>query len=305
MTEATDSYSVFMEQRRENRLHFARKVLYPVVRVRTKKAGGSGTVVWSREVGGDYKTFVLTNHHVVSDLIKVEDKYNPLLKRKIPTETRGTAEVEFFRYYRVSRIEGAYSVKADVVAYDEKQDIALLELRMASQAEHVALLPPPEREKDIMLYDQVVAVGATLGHEPLITDGHINFLDDEMDEHEYWLSSAPIHFGSSGGAVFLSDTLEFMGMPSRVAVASLGWSADVATHLAYFIPVFRVFKWLDDQFYTFIFSDEFTYEGCEKERKQTQEEKSRLIDVQEARRTEVGVSNTNKYYSSQLPELPD
>lgn len=298
MTDANEAnnYGTLMEQRREQRLFFARRVLYPVVRVRAKKAGGSGTVVWSRRVGADYRTFVLTNHHVVADSIKVEEKYNPLLKRKMPTETRSTVDAEFFRYYRVSRIEGTYSVKADIVAYDEKQDIALLELRTAREADDVAILPPPEREEDIMLYDEVVAVGATLGHEPLITDGHINFLDDEMDDHEYWLSTAPIMFGNSGGAVFLSDTLEFIGIPSRVAVAQIGWSVDVATHLGFFIPFSRIYKWLDEQYYTFIFSDKATYEGCQEERERMQEEKTRLLDVQEAQRLNQGPSSTSRYY---------
>ena len=85
-------------------------VLYPVVRVRSKKSGGSGTVIWSDLVDDEYHTFVLTNHHVIKDLITVEDKYNPFVQRHIPTETRGTAHVERFRYQRGSRIEGTFSV---------------------------------------------------------------------------------------------------------------------------------------------------------------------------------------------------
>ena len=43
------------------------RILYPVVRVRTGSAGGSGTVIMSQadpENEGEFQTFVLTNHHV-------------------------------------------------------------------------------------------------------------------------------------------------------------------------------------------------------------------------------------------------
>ena len=60
------------------------KFLKPCVRVRSQKAGGSGTILFSKEgEDGEYSTYVLTNHHVVEDLIKVEKRWSALLKRDV------------------------------------------------------------------------------------------------------------------------------------------------------------------------------------------------------------------------------
>ena len=50
------------------------QMFYPTVRVRAKNAGGSGTVVYSKKHNNEVHTYVVTNHHVVSDCIKVVKK---------------------------------------------------------------------------------------------------------------------------------------------------------------------------------------------------------------------------------------
>jgi hypothetical protein len=275
-----------------------KECLYPTVRVRTKKAGGSGTVLWSQEVDDEFVTFVLTNHHVIADVINVGEKYDPLVGRKIPRETRGTVTVEFFKYKYGSRNVGTYSVEADVVAYEDEQDVALLKLRDIEQAEYVARLPPDERTKEIQLLDEVYAVGASLGHPPLMTSGRINYMDDEIDEYEYWLTDAEVSFGSSGGSVYLKDTHEFIGVPSRVAVTLVGFGTSPVDHMAWFIPFWRVYKWLEEQYYHFIFGDSATYKQCEEARKQAKEEQQRLVDVYEAQKQKVSVRHTNRYFDA-------
>jgi S1-C subfamily serine protease len=256
--------------------------LYPTVRVRAKSAGGSGTVLWSKEVNGEYVTFVLTNHHVIKSLINVEKKYRPDLKRELPVETRGTAQVEFFQYRDGSRNDRTYSVKADIVAYEEDQDLALLQVRSVQKAEYIAKLAPRGKEVEIQLFDKVYAVGAAMGHPPIATVGHITHMDDEIEDFEYWMTTAQIIFGNSGGAVFLAETLEFIGVPSRVAVANIGWSSSAITHMGYFIPFWRIYDWLEDNYYQFIFDSDVDYEWCEEEREKVQEAKQRWIDIQVA-----------------------
>lgn len=262
------------------------EVLYPVVRVRTKQAGGSGTVLWSEKVDGEFVTFVLTNQHVIDSAVTVKKKWNPFLGREMKTETRSTVSVEFFRYKHGSRNVGTYSVDADIMAYEEDQDLALLRLRNVERAEFIAMLPPVGKEAEIQIFDQVYAVGAALGHPPIATSGKICYMDDEMDDFEYWLSDAQIIFGNSGGAVFLADSHEFIGVPSRLAVAQIGWSADPVSHMGFFIPFWRIYDWLEDEFYHFIFDREITYEWCENERERAQEERRRLIDVHLAQDSE-------------------
>lgn len=262
-----------------SKTEFLKSVLYPVVRVRAKKAAGSGTVVFSQEVGGDGETYILTNHHVIESLIKVDKKYDSFLKRNLPKESRGTATVEFFSYQDNSRLEGTLSVQADIVAYSESHDLALLKLRSTALKEFVANLPLLSFEKDLDLADAVVAVGAALGHAPVITRGHITFMDDEIEDLPFWMSDAPIIFGNSGGAIFAQDSLQWVGVPSRISITQVGWSIAPISHLGFFIPFTRVYEWLEEEYYEFIFDPELSAEACHEARTHAQEEMSRMIDV--------------------------
>lgn len=273
-----------------------KECLYPTTRVRTAKAGGSGTVLWSEEVDGEYITYVLTNHHVVAGAITVKKKYNPFLERDMKTETRGTVTVEFFRYKWGTWPIGTTSINADIVAYDEDEDLALLQLRNIDEVEFVAKLPPRDRGKEVQVLDRVWAVGAALGEDPVMTEGLINNMSREIDEKRFILSSAPIIFGNSGGSVYLQDTHEFFGVPSRIAVSQVGFSADPITFLGYFIPLERVYDWLENVYYHFIFDNSVTYEQCERARKRAKDEQQRLVDVQIAQETESQPASTSQYY---------
>ena len=66
------------------------QMFYPTVRVRAQKAGGSGTVVYSKQHDGEYHTYVITNHHVVSNCIHLEKKWDPVIKRKVDKEVLDT-----------------------------------------------------------------------------------------------------------------------------------------------------------------------------------------------------------------------
>ena len=95
------------------------EMFYPTVRVRTGKAGGSGTVVYSKKQGDEAFTYVITNHHVVADNIVVSKKWDPVLKKKIDTETLDTVQVEYFRYNNYSHCIGSFAIDADIIAYSE------------------------------------------------------------------------------------------------------------------------------------------------------------------------------------------
>ena len=64
------------------------QMFYPTVRVRTKRAGGSGTVVYSEKYNDEVYTYVITNHHVVADSVKVEKKWDSVLKRKVDSQLK-------------------------------------------------------------------------------------------------------------------------------------------------------------------------------------------------------------------------
>ena len=254
------------------------QMFYPTVRVRTKKAGGSGTVVYSEKYNDEVYTYVITNHHVVADSVKVEKKWDSVLKRKVDKEILDTVFVEFFRYNNYSHTVGSFAVEADIVAYSEVdggQDWALLRVRdKENKADWVANMFQLKELENIHIFDEVYAVGASLGHPPVASDGHISYMDDEIDHYKYWMSSAPTIFGNSGGAVYRwnddNKQYEYIGIPSRISIQPMGFSADAITHMGYFIPIDRIYNLLEENDYQFIYDDKVSIEDCEKARKEKQ-----------------------------------
>ena len=254
------------------------QMFYPTVRVRTKKAGGSGTVVYSKKHGEEVHTYVITNHHVIADSVKIEKKWDSVLKRKTDKEKLDTVFVEFFRYNNYSHTVGSFAVEADIVAYSEVeggQDWALLRVRdKENTADWVANLFPLDDLDNVHIFDETYAVGASLGHPPVASNGMITYMDDEIDSYKYWMSSAPTIFGNSGGAVYRwSDNrkqYEYIGVPSRISIQPMGFSADAITHMGYFIPIERVYKLLEENDYQFIYDEKVTIEDCQKARDKKQ-----------------------------------
>ena len=254
------------------------QMFYPTVRVRTKKAGGSGTVVYSKKHGEEVHTYVITNHHVIADSVKIEKKWDSVLKRKTDKEKLDTVFVEFFRYNNYSHTVGSFAVEADIVAYSEVeggQDWALLRVRdKENTADWVANLFPLDDLDNVHIFDETYAVGASLGHPPVASNGMITYMDDEIDSYKYWMSSAPTIFGNSGGAVYRwSDSrkqYEYIGVPSRISIQPMGFSADAITHMGYFIPIERVYKLLEENDYQFIYDESKSIEDCNKARDKKQ-----------------------------------
>lgn len=165
------------------------EMFYPTVRVRAKNAGGSGTVVYSEKHGEEVYTYVITNHHVVSNCIHVTKKWNSVLKRKVDTETLDTVYVEYFRYNNYSHCIGSFAVEADIVAYSEVdggQDWALLRVRdKESTCDWVANMFPLTSLDTVHIFDECYAVGASLGHPPIASKGMITYMDDEIEHFKY------------------------------------------------------------------------------------------------------------------------
>ena len=254
------------------------EMFYPTVRVRSKQSGGSGTVVYSKKHDGEVHTYIITNHHVVEKCIDVEKKWNPTFKRKVDTEKLDTVNVEFFRYNNYSHCVGSFAMEADIVAYSEVdggQDWALLRIRDRENLnDHVAKIFPVKEIDSVHIFDSCYAVGASLGHPPIASEGHISYMDDEIDHYKYWMSSAQTIFGNSGGAVYRwshkRKSYEYIGVPSRISIQPMGFSADAITHMGYFIPIDRICNLLDENDYQFIYDDTYTIEECRKERKKKQ-----------------------------------
>jgi len=249
------------------------QILYPTVRVRSKNAGGSGTMLFSgKNQIGEFESYVLTNHHVIESSIEVKKQWDSLHGRDIKKEFKSQVQVELFKYKYLSRMVGSTTIDADIVAYDAPMDLALLKLRTIDEIKSVANKFPHEKIKDIKVFDEVIACGAALGAPPLPTRGHISNLDIEIDNYLYGMSTALTIYGNSGGSVYRwskeRERWEFIGVPSRIQVIFQGFSSQAITHMGYFIKLETIHKFLDDWCYQFIYNPDYTIEQCNKLREE-------------------------------------
>ncbi len=257
---------------------FHEKMLYPIVLVTAEGAGGSGTILHcnKNEKNGEYSTYVLTNHHVIEKAIKLGTNWDSMLNKDVKDETRSTVMVSLYKYKYMSQLDTAMTVEADIVAYTKKQDMALLKLRSIQPVDYIADVYKGNSD-DIHIRRDAVACGCSLLHTPLPSIGIISSMHDEIENYVYWMSSAQIIYGSSGGAMFLADTMEFIGVPSRIAISGEMFGTPI-THMGYFIPIHRVLKWLEDECYQFIYDNNFNIEQCDKMRKEKKDAGRKRIE---------------------------
>jgi len=243
------------------------QMLYPVCRVTVGQGGGSGTVVYSEDRGDGCQTYVLSNHHVIESAIKVKEQWSSLLQADVKREFNEPVKVEVFCYGEGSRQDKCDSYMADVVAHSRDHDLALVKLRTSRKISYVAKLLP-EKAK-VSIFEPIWAIGCSLLHPPVVTEGIIDYLDDVIDRKTYWMGSANIIFGNSGGAVFIERDSQyfFIGVPSRVAVT---WGQAV-THMGFFVPPMRIREWFADEQLRFLTDAKAKPSDCFAERKKLRE----------------------------------
>jgi len=256
------------------------KVLYPVVRCRTDKAGGSGTIIYSKENPeklGEYLTFVLTNHHVIEDAIQIKQEFDSMTKRDVKKEFTQKVRVDIFDYVNMSEMNSANTHTADIIAYDKSHDIAILKLDTPKKMTYIATLLNKNKIPGIKLFAPIYSCGASLLHDPFANKGEITYLNEDIDNKTYWMSNSNMIFGNSGGAVFLDETGEFIGVPARVTSTQLGFGFDIITWMGFFIPISRIYDFFDEQEIQFLYDDKFTFKECLEKRKIHQ--KKSLVDM--------------------------
>lgn len=244
-------------------------ILYPSVRVRSGKALGSGTLLYCKPEDperhpDEFETLVLTNHHVIADLIEIKEDWDSTAGRKRFREFREPAIVEFFEFKYHSRVISKNGKEAQIVAWDDKIDLALLRLGTVAEFGPVARVADRERmERGLYAFDNVYCVGCALGEDPIITHGQLAGFDRKIESHPYLMHTAPSIFGNSGGALYLEETRELIGVPARIAVS--GYNQAI-THLSYAIPTTTIFDFLNDKDFQYVYDPAFTSLGCRKTR---------------------------------------
>ncbi len=257
------------------------RVLYPAVRVKPEKAGGSGTVIYSRvnpENPDDYETFVLTNHHVVEGAISTKEAWDSVLKKQTKKEYMAPVSVELFDYVYESTVDSSKAYKADVVAYDQAHDMAIVKLDSPRKVDNIAILLAKGKAREVKLFSNVWLCGCSLLHDPFASPGTITCLREIIENKDYMMANAPSIFGNSGGAVYLAETKEFLGMPSRITTMQLGFGIDVLTFMGFFTHPKRLYEFLDEQEFKFIYDPTDTYKACieRRERKKKQAVREQL-----------------------------
>lgn len=253
------------------------KFLYPTVLVRSKEAGGSGTVLFSKKTdrsGEECATFVLTNAHVVDSSVQYKTEWDNFAKKEIKKEIKSPVDVHFFKYKYQSQQIGTFSVTAKIVAFNKEEDLALLKLDDPNPAKYVAKLYPRDKLNELRIFDKVICVGAGLGHPVFPTHGEITSLmgpEDLIENKQYMMTSAASIFGNSGGALYLKRTQELLGVPSRISVALVGFGGSPISHMSYSIPFTRIYQFLEDNCFHFVYDSNYTESQCEDLRKQKEE----------------------------------
>lgn len=239
------------------------EMIYPAVQVQARKGKGSGTVIYSKKTNGHYETFVLTNFHVISGAIEEVEEYDYEKREEVKRIRLEPVQILFPLYNDLSKYVGTQGRIADIVAYDARSDLALVLLRdEESRADHVATLMPEDSRLD--MGETVWAVGGGLGKPPFISTGILGYMHERIDGYEYHLSTAPIIFGNSGGALYRKsdEGYELIGVPSRVSAVGFG---NAVTHMAWSIKIETIREFLRRKDYGYILGDERTEEDTTSE----------------------------------------
>jgi S1-C subfamily serine protease len=217
-------------------------VLGPSVQVNVKGSVGGGTLLFSRET----RSYVITACHVVQKIIPGADE-----------ETREPVDVTLYDDDGAQ----AETVDADLVAWDDRKDLALLRLRSVHEYPNAARLATRESLRRVRVFTPIVAVGCPLGHDPLPTLGEIAALNKEVHGERFWMMNAPTIFGNSGGGVFDRATHELIGVSVMVCTYDGAVSTPVP-HLGIMVSLEAVYDWLDELHYPFIYDPESPVEAA-------------------------------------------
>lgn len=254
---------------------------------------GTGVIVYSKpnQNGSRYDTYVLTANHVVETPIHDGTERGNEQYQYYDMSVVGTKHlVTYVEYFHTATGE-SIKVPARVIAHSPNnifgidkdgnmklipehwsgkksgEDLALLKMESDEQF-RAAKLIPADRIVSLKVLDQVRLVGSALADKPVPTLGEISRIEPEIG---YMQVTAPIIFGNSGGACYLAETGEFIGITNAVRQVSTpeGLSVPVS-HMALVRPIQRIYGWLDSVGYRFIYdptvSDEFRYEAIQRER---------------------------------------
>ena len=240
------------------------EMLYPSVLVDLGDGTGSGTIIFSdkraHESWKEEKTWtlVLTNFHVIEKAINIEEVFDPKSAKNIQKETRRPVHVRLWDYNDYSTAVGTTGRVARIVAWDKDRDLALLRLEDKERKINNVAILWPEDVGGPYLFQTTWAIGSGMGNPPYPTQGLLSGISGkDLKGRALNLSSSPIIFGNSGGALWAyskkRDRYEMIGVPSMVG--AYGWGT-VIPHIAWSRPISEIRSFLRENDFGFVLGDE-------------------------------------------------
>ena len=249
--------------------------LYPIVRVFAGTAAGSGVLIYSKEDPNNKNEFislVLTCHHVIEGLIKYKKDWDSVIKKNVEKEFLEKGSIEIFEYVRMSKVDSTKRYAADIVAYDKNHDLAILRINSPKKFDYLSKLIPKDDIKDLKLFTDVVVSGCSLAHEPFCNFGQITFLNEIIEQKTFLMSNANSIFGNSGGALFLSENGQLIGITARITGIQLGFGFDIMTWMGFSIHPERIYEFIDEQELRFIYDEKDTFKSAMDRREKKKQE---------------------------------
>lgn len=198
-----------------------RKVIAPVVQIKSANSIGSGVILKSIERSdGYYDNYLITCWHLVDDL----------------SIHNGLVTVKLFDYYG-SYCEG----DAYILESSDPLDLALLVFQSLKPIATFAEVSYDE----ISMFDEVYLVGCPIGLNVLFTKGEVSMVPFQNKVH----INADGYVGNSGGGIFNKRTLKLMGIYDEIHI---GRRDEIIEHLGAMTPITVIVKWLKSTEYSFV-----------------------------------------------------
>lgn len=177
--------------------------------------GCSGTIISLEQ------RLVLTAYHCVEDKIRLEDREERMpdgTYKKLKRERKEDVTVGQVRYENW-RIVGRTSYDTELIAWDERKDLALIRFRSTTLPFRTAATLPPSTFAERVLMP-IVVIGNPLGEENTLTVGvvantnRLVEMGSDRVPQRYIQLDAVIGPGSSGGAVYHAEQGVYFAMPA-------------------------------------------------------------------------------------------
>ncbi len=227
--------------------------------------GCSGTLI-----SIEYR-LILTAHHCIKGQIKtvIRDVIGDDGElEKVTFEKLSRVKVEQKDYLKYEAV-GSISYQTEILAYDKKHDLALLQL-VGKNIRSTMAAQVRGADDEVLRGEPVIAIGNPLGLDATITSGVVSSTNrkfkvsfSQIDEMNMIQFDANINGGNSGGA--LTDSI---GRVIGIVVASVRGS-----DLGFAIPIFDIYPMLDEICMASIYDTDADDEACLAEKEDEKESK--------------------------------